>query len=154
MTRTDLIYRQTAAEEVSGFGLLVALYDTLASDVRRAAEAERGNDIPKRGREISHALLVIGHLEAWLNRGSGGDLAQQLKAFYTRLRHNLVQAQVKRSPEALELEMTNILKLREYWQKADQKRSSAGPSILSPAMPTPVGYPNFPVERRHGSWSA
>ena len=154
MSRTDLIYRQATAEEVSGLGLLMALYDTLANNLRRAAEAERESDIPKRGREINHALLVIGHLEAWLNQGSGGELAQQLKAFYARLRRNLLQAQLKRSPEAFEAEMTSVLKIREFWQKADQRGMPSGPSILSPAMPAPVGYPSLPAERSHGSWSA
>jgi len=139
---------------VSGLGLLIALYDTLANDLRRAADAERGGDLPKRGREINHALLVIGHLEAWLNQGSGGELAQQLKGFYARLRQNLIQAQVKRSAEALEVEMANVLKIREFWQKADQKGTLSAPSILSPAMSSPAGYPNATAERSHGSWSA
>ena len=152
MTRTDLIYRQTSAEEISGLGLLIALYDTLASDLRRAAEAERAGDIPKRGREINHALLVIGHLEAWLKQGTGGELAQQLGAFYAELRRNLIQAQLKRSPEALEAEMASVLKIREFWQKADQKGVPSNPSILSPAMP--AGYSSLSAERNPGSWSA
>lgn len=154
MTRTDLIYRQTAAEEASGLGLLIALYDTLARDLGRAAEAERANDLPKRGREITHALLVIGHLEAWLSQGSGGELAQQLRTFYAKLRRNLVQAQLKRSPEALEVEMASVLKVREIWQKAHQGGLPSGPSILGPATPAPLGYPNLAAERSHGSWSA
>jgi hypothetical protein len=48
MNRTDVTYRKTAAEGASGFGLLIALYDTLAGDLRRAAEAERSNDIEQR----------------------------------------------------------------------------------------------------------
>ena len=154
MTRTDLVYRQTAAEEASGLGLLIALYDTLANDLRRAAEAERADDIPKRGREINHALLVIGHLEAWLNQGSGGELAIQLRAFYARVRRSLFLAQVKRSPEALEIEMASILKVRAFWQEADQKRTPSGPSILGPATAAPVGYPSSSAEASHGSWSA
>ena len=42
MTRTDLAYRKTAVEGASGFGLLIALYDTLASDLRRAARSRAG----------------------------------------------------------------------------------------------------------------
>jgi hypothetical protein len=41
MTPTDLAYRKTAVEGASGMGLLIALYDTLAGDLRRAAAAQR-----------------------------------------------------------------------------------------------------------------
>jgi len=37
MNRTDMAYRKSAVEGATGFGLLIALYDTLAGDLRRAA---------------------------------------------------------------------------------------------------------------------
>ena len=37
MSPTEMAYRKTAIGGASGFGLLVALYDTLAGDLRRAA---------------------------------------------------------------------------------------------------------------------
>ena len=64
-----LFYRKAATEGASGFGLLVGLFDTLAGDLRRAAEAQRARDIEKRCKEGNHALLVIGHLEDWVNHG-------------------------------------------------------------------------------------
>jgi flagellin-specific chaperone FliS len=45
MSPTEMAYRKTAVGGASGFGLLIALYDTLAGDLRRAADAERANDI-------------------------------------------------------------------------------------------------------------
>ena len=57
MNRTDLAYRRTAAEAASGLGLLIALFDTLAGDLRRAAEAQRANDIERRSREARHYWL-------------------------------------------------------------------------------------------------
>jgi flagellar secretion chaperone FliS len=154
MTSADLAYRRTAASGASGIGLLISLYDTLASDLRRAADAERCNDIPRRGREIGHALLVIGHLEHALNQGTGGELARQLKTFYAELRRNLIQAQVRRSAVALEREMASVLKIREFWQKADLNSASSEPSILSPASQTSAGYPGLSSDRTRGSWSA
>ena len=37
MNPTELAYRKTAVEGASGFGLMIALYDTLAGNLRRAA---------------------------------------------------------------------------------------------------------------------
>ena len=156
MNPTDLMYRKTAAEGASGFGLLIALYDTLAGDLRRAAEAERDNDIAGRCREVNHALLVIGHLEEWIDRGgSGGQLADQLVVFYASLRRELLEAQVRRSAQLLELQMARVLELREMWQQFDVRRVPAGPEILPPAwkeQETASQPPN--AERRRQSWSA
>lgn len=155
MTRTDLAYRKTAAAGASGFGVLIALYDTLAGDLRRAAEAERVNDISKRGREVNHALLVIAHLEDWLSGGAEGELTNKLRTFYARLRQNILQAQLKRSATGLELEMSSVLKIRAYWQDADSRSIPSGPSILQP-QPTqnPFDYASMQSESRHSNWSA
>ena len=78
MQSTELFYRKSAAQGASGFGMLIALYDTLAGNLRRAADAERSNNLEKRCLELNHAFLVIGYLEDAIERASGGDLAQQL----------------------------------------------------------------------------
>ncbi len=155
MTRTDLAYRKTAVEGASGFGLLIALFDTLANDLRRAAEAERSNAIEKRSSEIKHALLVLGYLEDWLKRGSEGELAEKLTTFYATLRRKLIEAQVNRSPRMLEEQMASVLKIREYWQQADVRGMPTGPDILRPATAhSSAGYAAMAPESRRSSWSA
>src|SRR5271169_6196761 len=116
MNQTDLAYRKTAVEGASGFGLLVALYDTLAGNLRRAAAAERSNDLEQRTTELNHALLVIAHLEDWVRRGSSGELADYLLVLYRSLRCKIIEAQAKRSLEILEQQMTEVLRIREVWQ--------------------------------------
>lgn len=154
MARTDLAYRRTAAEASSGLGLLITLYDTLAGDLRRAAEAQREEDIERRCREVRHALLIIGYLEDWINRGTGGTLAQELNAFYASLRRGLIEAQAMRSAEILEKQMGRVLELREQWQAVQQRTEPSGPEVLRPVIEMPVRYPAPHVERQHGSWSA
>lgn len=155
MNPTDLIYRKSAAEGASGFGLLIALYDTLAGDLRRAADAERENDISRRSREVSHALLVIGHLEDWIDQGGGGTLADQLVAFYASLRRELLEAQVRRSARLLELQMARVLELREMWQQFELRAVSAVPEILPPAWRSQESASQpAPADRRRLSWSA
>lgn len=155
MTPVELAYRKTAAAAgASGLEVLIALYDTLAGDLRRAAQAERSNDIEMRCREANHALLVIAHLEEWLSRGSGGELAQRLKAFYASARRRMLEAQARRSAEIFEDLMAAVLKVREQWQSLNSQPPS-GPEILRPAQ-TP-GYPGSSIPQRessHLSWSA
>jgi len=154
MKRTDLEYRRTAAEASSGLGLLIALFDTLAGDLRRAAQAQRENDIERRCREVHHALVIVGYLEEWVNRGTGGVLAQQLAAFYSSLRRKLIEAEVNKSAPALDELMAGVLQVREQWQQIELRAEPSGPEILRPAIQPPPGYPSSGPEHQCGSWSA
>ena len=153
MTRIDLAYRKTAAEGASGFGLLISLFDTLAGNIQRAAEAERANDIEKRSYEIKHAVLVIGCLEDWVQRGPGGELADQLVAFYKKLRRSLLQAQIHRSPAKFDQQVASVLQIRQLWQQAEIRQAAAEPEVLRPM--NGLEFAAMQTETRHGSnWSA
>jgi flagellar protein FliS len=148
MNPTEMAYRKTAVEGASGFGLLIALYDTVAGDLRRAAQAQRSNDIQKRCHEINHALLVIGYLEDWIDREGGGELAQKLVAFYSNLRSGLIEAQTKKSAEMLERQMDIILDIRGTWQELELRAADAldEPPPLGPqsyAGPSSFGASSF-----------
>ena len=154
MNSTELAYRKTAVEGAGGFGLLIALYDTLAGDLLRAADAERRNDIEKRCQEINHATLVVGYLEDWIERSGGGELAQQLTAFYSSLRRKMIEAQVKRSAEILEEQVALVLRIRETWSAMEKQNSSAMEATRVTQVP---GYPGAMQTVQHGtacSWSA
>ncbi len=154
MNSTELAYRKTAVEGASGFGLLIALYDTLAGDLLRAADAERRSDIEKRCQEINHATLVIGYLEDWVERSGGGELAQQLAALYSSMRRKMIEAQVTRSAELLEEQVALVLKIRETWSAMERQESS--PMEVPGGAQVP-GYPGAEQAMHQGnacSWSA
>jgi len=154
MTRTDVAYRKTAVEGASGFGLLIALYDTLAGNLRRAAGAQRVNDIETRCREVKHAFTVIGYLENCVRGGPGGQLAGQLSALYASLRRKIMDAQVDQSAEALEQQMEMVLKIREQWQILDlQSASRENPALGIAGAMSAAGTPAWQTERRSGGWS-
>ena len=154
MTPSELAYRQTAVEGASGFGLLIALYDTLAGNLRRAAEAQRNKDIPKRSKEVNHALLVLSYLENWIDRENGGELSQKLIGFYAKLRRTLIEAQVKQAPEILEQQMALVVKIRGTWQDLEIRAEKT--LEVPPAYQT-QGYPGAdgsPSHRSVSNWSA
>ena len=154
MNPTELAYRRTAVEGASGFGLLIALYDTLVGNLRRAIDAQRGNDIHTRCQELNHALLVIGYLEDWIDRESGGELAQKLITFYSNLRGKLIEAQARNSAEDVEREMSVILAIRGTGTDLELRASSA---LVAPPESQVPGYPGAAIsqgERRVSSWSA
>lgn len=153
MTPTELYYRRTAAASSGGgLGLLIALYDTLAGDLRRMAEAERGDDLVRRCCEANHALLVIGCLEDYVTRGTTGELADQLTSFYAALRTSLIMAQAKRSPEMIEEQMAQVLKVREAWQTIELRPLAASEPQPSTGQRFAESAPEA-SERRLG-WTA
>ena len=153
MQSPEFRYRKTAAEGASGLGLLIALYDTLAGNLRRAADAERSNDLENRCAEMNHALLVIGYLEDCIERAGGGDLAQRLVILYSSLRRKLIEAQVKRSPTLLEEQMEVVLRIRESWQAMDLA-SPDGHAYDDPALQTGQEAVSTTAAPRSTSWSA
>ncbi len=154
MNRTDLAYRKTAAEGATGLSLLIALYDTLAGDLRRGAEAQRAGDLEERGRELKHALVVLSVLENWIDPNSG-ELAQQLIRFYSKVRKQITVGQVKQSASILEELMAETLRIRETWQRLDQHNENAGPEILPPEREQRYSAPlRMQMEHAQLSWSA
>jgi flagellar biosynthetic protein FliS len=135
-------------------GLLISLFDTLAGNLRRAGKAQREDDIERRCREVRHALLVIGHLENWVEQGTGGVLAQELAAFYSSLRRKVIEAEAANSAEILEKQMFRVLELREHWQQIELRNEPSGPEILRPVIQMPARYPAPQIQGLRGNWSA
>lgn len=116
---TDLSYRKSAIEGASMIGLMIALFDTLAGDLRRAAAAIHNSDIQTRCKELNHAALVLGQLESWIDLTNGGESAQTLSRFYAYLRAKMTEAAVNKSAKILETQIDMILHVRSSWQQLD-----------------------------------
>lgn len=116
---TELTYRRTYASGASIIGSMIALFDTLVGDLRRAADAMKANDIETRCREINHALLVMAHLQDLLDMENGGQSALLLESFYERLRLRLSEASIQKSASILEDQIGHILQVRTAWQQLD-----------------------------------
>jgi flagellar secretion chaperone FliS len=119
INQTELSYRKSAIEGASSIGLIIALFDTLAGDLRRAAAAIRKKDIEKRCRELDHASLVLGQLASWVDMDKGGESARSLSQFYGYLRATMMEASVTQSATLLDSQIDTILQVRSAWQKLD-----------------------------------
>ena len=91
---------RTAIHSKGSVRLAIVLYDQLIQDVSRADDALALRRSEQCATEISHALAVIGYLQAARRRG-GGDDASKLGRFYTMLREKLMEAQVRSSRQIL-----------------------------------------------------
>ena len=100
-------------------GLVIALHDTLAGNIRRAAEAMDRNDIQGRCDQLIHGFKVLQQLEAMLDLESGGETAAKIQRFYTHVRGQLLLAQFKLSSAMLYKQIEIVLDVREAWQQLD-----------------------------------
>ncbi len=122
-----LSYREAAVVGASPVKLVILLYEQAMEDLRRAIAAQSRGDIEGRTREINHAILVIGHLEATLDPEQGGKVAENLALFYRHLRAELVDAQFKQSPAAIEQAIAQIVPVHGAW--CEVERATAPPAV-------------------------
>ena len=144
-------YRQSEVSADNPVHLVVLLYDQLLRDLRGALDAFQKQDIPRRCQELDHALLVLGQLQGTLNLEGGGEPAQNLDRFYNLVRGNLLWASIEKSPELLEKQWQNILRVREAWLEVE--RQSAAPA-LSHDAPHAQGSQGDDSQQGNTEWKA
>jgi flagellar protein FliS len=142
--------------------MIVALYDTILRDFRRALAALEAGNVETRVFELNHALAVIGHLEEVLDHKRGGAAAKRFEGFYRITRGLIVAANAEPSRESIDNLIEMYGSLRQAWHEAERKLQGGEP----PALPTarldtdqaarvqvPVGAP-YPDEAPRKNWSA
>jgi flagellar protein FliS len=149
LSETGLSYRRSAIEGASPIGLIIALFDTLAGDLRRAADAIRKNDIETRCKELNHAALVLGRLQSWVDLENGGESAQTLSRFYAYLRAKMMEASEAKSATLLETQIDMILHVRSAWHLLD----SSSPQLSEKKAEVPSELVNLAYEPTEGTES-
>ncbi len=139
-----LSYREAAVAGAGPVRLVILLYEQVMEDLRRAVAAHRTGDVEGRTREINHAILVIGYLQASLDKRRGGKVAANLERFYAQVRSGLVEAQCKQSPEAIEQQISYLAQIREAW--CGVERATAEPVAPRPVLPQAEPQPHPSAE--------
>lgn len=137
---SSLSYRQAATQQASVVGLVIALYDTLIGNLRRAAEAMDKNDIQARCDELIHGFKVLQQLDAMLDMERGGETAAKNRRFYSHLRGQMLTAQFKLSSEILKKQIGLVLEVRQAWQQIDSALPNSDQSKSFPIMATAPPY--------------
>ncbi|HUL14877.1 MAG TPA: flagellar export chaperone FliS [Terriglobales bacterium] len=152
-------YHNAAAAGSSPVGLVVALYDTILRDFRRAIEALDSGNVESRVFELNHALTVIAHLQGTLDFTRGKDAAKTFDRFYNVTRAMIVDANAKAKRNSILqlIEMYNSL--RQAWQEADRKSAAVGqpapPGVAHPATIRTPHASDFSEKPSHTiRWSA
>lgn len=121
------VYRQGVGQNANPLRLIVLLYEQLIEDLRRAAQAIEASAVESRTNHLSHAMEVLGELNASLNLEDGQEVAENLAHYYGLLRSGLFHVQVHPDRRILEKHIANLLSLREAWIEVEHKHGSASP---------------------------
>jgi flagellar protein FliS len=128
-------YAIESATGITPVGMVVRLYENIASDLGRAILALRDGDIEKRTIQLQHALLLISHLQNALDIENGGEPAQLLGRLYDIARHRILEAQVSQSGTILEEVMHDFLSVRDAWAQVEKHSEGTGPSTSATSNP-------------------
>ncbi len=120
-TPPALAYRRAAAQQASVVGLVIALYDTLAGDLQRAAGAIHQGNIEERSNQLKHGFTVLTQLNTLLDLERGGQTALNLQRFYEYMRQQMLRAQFAQDASILERACTVLLDVRGAWQQVDTR---------------------------------
>lgn len=131
---SELQYRRNALHNASPVAVVLMLYDQLVKDLRKAEVAMRENRIEACAAELKHGLLIIQQLEGSLKRDTGEEFVPWLVRFYALLRANIIEAQVKRSPEQLDQQIAMILDVRSAWQEVESRNNSTSSFSASSSL--------------------
>src|ERR1700753_3033074 len=153
-------YRQVSAHGGSPLGMIVALYDTILRDFRRAIAAIEAKDVQQRVSELNHAVRVIGHLEEILDHKRGGDAAERFQQFYQVTRGMIVAANAKATKGAIESLIELYSPVRHAWHNVEVTKRGSEPE--APVIPKVADAPRMLVppaamenaEANRKNWSA
>lgn len=149
---SELQYRRAALHNVSPIGAILLLYDQLVKDLRHAQAAMCEMRPEACANELKHALLIIQQLEGSLNRDTGEAFVPSLLRFYSVIRLNIIDAQVKRAPEKLDEQVKLILDVRSAWQQVEARNNSSNYNASSAMSLPPCNSGD--EEFVHSNWSA
>lgn len=130
-----LCYREAAVAGANPVRLVILLYEQAMSDLRHAVAAQLKGEIEERTREINHAIQVVGHLQATLDREQGGKVAAILERFYEQVRCGLVEAQCKQSASLLEQQIAHLLQVHEAWCAVERAIACSRPETNTVSEP-------------------
>ena len=128
-------FAATAMTTATPQALVVMLYERLVLDLQRAENAQRGGDRPTANSQLQHAQDIISALSECLDVDVW-DGAPGLKALYTWLETELVEANVTQNPDRTGACRRVVEPLRDAWREVAGGGGASASSSAPPAVPT------------------
>lgn len=131
MTQGARLYRSVALESSTHLDLVIGVYDAIAADLHQCAIAVSACDISARCQASDRAMLLVGHLENWLEFLNEKPLQDSLGQFYGYLRAEILRLQTTTQPQGFLDLALRVSETRAAWQKRFAA-PPANPEVLRP----------------------
>lgn len=144
MTQGTTLYRSVALQGSTQLDLMIGVYDAIAENLRQGAAAVLAGEIAGRCKASDRAMLLLGHLESWLEFLDEPPLQDSLAGFYSYLRGQILHLQGASEPQAFIDLAFQVSQTRAAWQK----RFAPPTRLPEPTPPAPL----LPTSRMN--WTA
>lgn len=122
-------YKQTQIDTTPKEQILLMLYDGAVRFLHLAKEGFEEKNIEKIHNNLIKVQNIITEFETNLDMEAGGEFAQTLFELYEYLSRQLVQANIKKDINALEIVIKHMTELRDTWKQAVQQFKASGNSL-------------------------
>lgn len=112
-------YRESVVRGATPVGLVVILYEEVQRSLRNGLRGVEAGSVEQRTVELSHAIRVMGHLQAVLDYDAGGQVALNLARFYNVARAKILEAGFRNDARAVESLIEDFTALTEAWKRVD-----------------------------------
>lgn len=134
-----LAYQMAAADGATHVGLMVLVYDAIAADLVKASKAVRDRDVELRCSRSNHALLLLGHLDSWIDLIDEPILATSMRQFYAMVRARIMQLQAAADADEFDQLADLISQTRACWQQKDKASQNFARTLIAVAQPAEAG---------------
>ncbi|MBS0354812.1 MAG: flagellar export chaperone FliS [Proteobacteria bacterium] len=109
---------ETGVSTADPHKLILMLFEGALLQIGTATAALETQNVPAKGKAISHAIEIIGNgLKVSLDYEAGGDLAERLGALYEYMMQRLLYANLHNSKPALDEVAKLLSELKGAWEE-------------------------------------
>ncbi len=135
-------YRQISAQTASPGQLVLMLYDGAVKFLEKSLSGFDLEDPAESNETISNNVIraqgIINELNVTLNLEAGGQLAHTLRRLYHYMDEQLMQSNLRKSPEGIRDTIRRLTTLRDAWQQIVRQRptepANATDSVEIPSL--------------------
>ncbi len=117
--------------------LITQMFDGAMTRIAQARGAIERQDVAAKGELISHAINIIGSLEACLDYDKGGEIAKNLGQLYEYMILTLTQANLQDDRSKLDEVIGLLLEIKSAWTQIAEQKPAA--EVAQPGLSVRAG---------------
>jgi len=110
-------YKKTKVETANQGKLIIMLYEGGIKFSKLAKKSLDNGDYEQANNYLLRAQDIINELMVTLDRDKGGEIANNLYQLYEYMNYQLIQANVKKSSEPIDIVLELMMELLESWKE-------------------------------------